>query len=88
MRSSYPEHDKLHAVRAESQAQGEFLEWLQRKGLVLCERTKSESQPYWPTGRTILGLLTEYHNINQSRLEEEKMAILEAQRVANRSRRV
>lgn len=33
--SDYPEHDKLKAVAAETQAAGEFLEWLQSQGVQL-----------------------------------------------------
>lgn len=33
--SQYPEHDKLHAIKAQSQACGEFLKWLESEGIVL-----------------------------------------------------
>lgn len=32
---SYPEHEKMRAMRERSQACGEFLEWLSAQGLVL-----------------------------------------------------
>jgi len=34
--SKYPEHDKLTEVREQSQAIGEFLEWLEGQGVKLC----------------------------------------------------
>lgn len=34
--SEYPEHDKLTQVREQSQAIGEFLEWLEGRGVNLC----------------------------------------------------
>jgi hypothetical protein len=33
--SEYPEHDKLHTVVDESQAQGAFIEWLSDQGIKL-----------------------------------------------------
>lgn len=33
--SEYPEADKLHAVKDQSQAQGELLEWLREQGILL-----------------------------------------------------
>ncbi len=41
----YPEHDKLHKVVDESQAVGEFLEWLQgKKEVVLCKWKEWEEE--------------------------------------------
>jgi hypothetical protein len=31
--SRYPEHDKLHAIAADAQAQGELLDWLSEHGM-------------------------------------------------------
>lgn len=37
--SNYPEHDKLHAIKTQSQALGTFLEWLeQERGVELAIR--------------------------------------------------
>jgi hypothetical protein len=42
--NQYPEHDKLHAIKDESQACGEFIDWLRSQGMHLCyphKHTKS-----------------------------------------------
>ena len=33
--SDYPEHDKLRAIADQTQAIGEFIEWLEGKGIFL-----------------------------------------------------
>lgn len=49
MASKYPEHEKLEAVHTESQAIGEFLEWLNgERGLVICQSGIADERPvYW-----------------------------------------
>jgi hypothetical protein len=42
--SDYPEHDKLAAVRTQSQAQGELLDWLSERGLVLMRWVESDEE--------------------------------------------
>jgi len=42
--SDYPEHDKLQAISDRSQAIGEFLEWLQDKGVFLAQDFKWEDE--------------------------------------------
>lgn len=45
----YPEHDKLRAVRDESQTIGEFLAWLSRNNIALCKWRKEwhNGEPKW-----------------------------------------
>lgn len=72
---TYPEHEKMSKIKDESQAQGEFIEWLQSKGFVLM---------YWDTDddtwqydhRPIRARLAEYHKIDLDKLEQEKRAML------------
>ena len=33
---TYPEHEKMEAIMNESQRIGEFVDWLQEKGIFLC----------------------------------------------------
>lgn len=62
--SNYPEHDKMHAVKAESQAIGEFLEWLgQRRS-----KLPDESEYNY--------LLSEFFEIDLTKIEDEKRDIL------------
>ncbi len=77
--SEYPEHEKMQAVKAESQAQGEFLDWLANvKGLTLCRL--SDEPGYHdrlvPAYETIERLLAEYHDIDLDAIEAEKRAML------------
>lgn len=61
--SEYPEHDKMQAIKNDSQAQGEILEWLSSsKGIML--------------GQGISELLAEYHEIDLKKIETEKRAML------------
>lgn len=126
--SEYPEHDKLHAVRDDSQRQGELLEWLASQGVHLmvwrewtepenelgcarcephiddaargrCERDerclrcegrhdKREKHEGWlPWGRGIQETLAAFHNIDLSKIEEEKRAMLAKQRELNEEAR-
>lgn len=61
--SEYPEHDKLSAIKAESQAQGELLEWLADRGWL-----------HLPM--SIQNVLAEYHEIDLKKIETEKRAML------------
>ena len=86
--ATYPEHEKLGAIKDKSQAIGEFLDWLRsEKDVVLCCRQEStivqvedgwEGDPagYYPAKLTTERLLTEYFGIDQVRLEQEKRAML------------
>lgn len=68
--SEYPEHDKLRACRDKSQLCGEFLEWLlEEKG--------------WEPPEAAIRLeavLAEFFEIDQCRLEDEKVAMLSLMR--------
>lgn len=87
MRQSYPEHDKLHAIKDQSQAIGAFLDWLQNEReptIVLCTRTQYKwDNLYQPAHVPIPDLLAEYFEINQDKLEEEKVAMLDKIRKAH-----
>jgi hypothetical protein len=77
-----PEHHKLNRVRDQSQACGEFLEWLSGKRLVLCFYD-DESAQYQPAHVGITRLLAEFFGIDQDRLSAEKDALLAYQRALN-----
>lgn len=80
----YPEHDKLDKVKVLSQAQEEFLEWLEKeKGLVLCDIVDNDSIGEYVLSFTpIIKLLAEYHHIDLNALELEKRQMLEELRRA------
>jgi hypothetical protein len=78
--STWPEHEKLHKVVDKSQAIGEFLEWCaDEKGLHLAHladfREDGMPVPFRP-------LLAEFFDIDEKRLEAEKVAMLTQMREA------
>jgi hypothetical protein len=77
-----PEHDKLHAVKDESQVIGTFLDWLQGEGMCVAQFDDSEEQ-YWPVRERIEQLLAKYFDIDLVKLEKEKVTMLEELRKKN-----
>ena len=74
----YPEHDRLNAIKGESQTIGTFLDWLRNERkptLVLAEYLDDWDRPV-PSNVTIEGLLAEYFEINCERIAAEKDAML------------
>lgn len=72
--STYPEHDKLATVADQTQAIGEFVEWLEGKGIFLARYVDGYNFP-----RTVHGfrdLLAEWAGIDQNKLEAEKRQML------------
>jgi len=70
---TYPEHEKLQAVKHETQAVHDFLEWVSDEyslGL-------RDMRGFPPAGKTLRDLLAEWKDIDQAKLEAEKQAMLE-----------
>ncbi len=74
---TYPECDKLLAVKNQSQAQGEFLDWLSDKGIALCEIDQNYYPMYVPVRKNTETLLAEYHGIDLNKVEKERKEMLE-----------
>lgn len=75
----YPEHEKLNAVKDQSRAIGDFLEWLRsEKGIILASYGNSNMN--WPTpdGTAKERLMAEYFEIELDELEAEKRVMLAA----------
>lgn len=73
--SEYPQHEKLKAVKDQSQAIGEFLEWLNEKDFVVAKfdaRNCMLYQEYLAMDR----ILAEHFEIDLNALEAEKRAML------------
>lgn len=70
-----PNLDRMAAVRDQSQAIGEFLEWLQGRGYVICEKT-SDLYPFFPTLKSIEELLADYFEVDLREAEREREALL------------
>jgi hypothetical protein len=84
-KSEYPEHEKLNAVKAKSQAIGEFLEWLQHERfqrVTLCLEADDEEE-FYPFHYSTEHLLAEFFKIDLNKIEAEKRAMLETMRKAN-----
>lgn len=74
---SYPEHEKLRAVADQSQACGEFFEWLTER-YTLAQWAGEKT--LYPASVNIRKLLAEFFQIDEERLEDEKLAMLAALR--------
>jgi hypothetical protein len=75
----YPEHEKLHAVIAETQAAGEFIEWLGTKRIFLATYLDGHNFPR-EVSASITDLLAEWCGIDQRQIETEKRQMLAALR--------
>jgi len=79
----YSEHEKLHKVKDQSLAIGQFLEWLnQDKSYVICEWDEN-GYGYQPVRSRIESLLAEYFNIDLNKIEKEKREMLKKIREQN-----
>lgn len=79
----YTQHEKLSKVQKESQAIGEFIEWLQtEKQYTVCEDGKGYDS-FIPVRFNIQDVLAEYFKINLNKLEEEKRHMLTYMRGLN-----
>lgn len=79
----YPEHEKMKAVKPQSQAIGEFILWAQEQGLLLC---KAGERGWWPTHESIEQILARHFDIDLGKIEAEKQHMLEEIRQAQRER--
>lgn len=66
----WPEHEKLKAIQHKSQVCGAFIEWLQGEGFFL-EHTDGKHF-------NLQDSLAKFFNIDQRKLEDEKVAMLDA----------
>lgn len=88
-----PECEKMRAVKDKGQAIGEFLEWLQGKGVHLATHHEHDDSCLTKEGVRVCGicegalvpwsysterLLAEFFNINLDEVEAEKRALLDA----------
>jgi len=79
MKINYPEHEKLKAVQKESQAIGEFLDWLTgEKKIELAKWNEDErvEDRLLPWHHSTEKLLADYFKIDLVKLEAEKRKML------------
>lgn len=98
LKFAYPEHEKLKAIADKSQVCGEFLEWLTgaqkytlgeyHEHVDECYETGNKicdvsTKKLYPAGYSLKRLLAKYFDIDEQKLEAEKLAMLEEQRAFN-----
>ena len=79
-----PEGEKMLAVHDKSQAIGEFLEWANEQGYVLCTLVPKrdyvgdimDGQEYCPQVPRVEQLLAEFFDINLEEVERERQELL------------
>jgi hypothetical protein len=72
--SDYPEHDKMSAVTAETQAAGDFIDFLQGEGARLMILDESDQWTYAPGN--LNDWLAKWKGINLAVIEQEKRDML------------
>lgn len=83
----YPQCAKLASVADESANIGEFIEWLESKGIMLGHNVQFEerSRPeFVPISTPTEKLLADFYGIDLVALEKEKREILESARALNK----
>lgn len=75
--TQWPEHEKLFAVAPQTQAVGEFLEWLAENYHCELGRPEGRNAEFRPVPRTLDELLAEWTGVDLVRLEQEKRAMLD-----------
>lgn len=76
-----PEHEKLQAISEQSQAIHDFVEWLAEENIRLVQFDERERSWEWP--RPLKTMLAQFFKIDLDKLEAEKDAMLEFQRLLN-----
>lgn len=73
----YPEHEKLNAVKEQSQSIADFLDWLNsEKGIFLASYGNGDSNWPIPVGIAKDRLLAEFFEIDLDAVESEKREML------------
>lgn len=83
MVSEHPEHDKLKKISHLSQAIHDFLEWCEGKNVYLMKEHPENYGPAWYEWVDLRKLLAEHFEIDLSKIEDEKRAMLDRQRKLN-----
>jgi steroid 5-alpha reductase family enzyme len=77
-----PELDKASKIRAQSQAIGEFIEWLPEQAMTICTYSDAD-EAYFPSGFNINTLLAKFFGLDEDKMEAERRALLEYARQLN-----
>lgn len=71
-----PQLDKMKAVHNKSQAIGEFITWLESKGMQIAQESEGE-RGLFSINDSIEKLLAKYFKIDLKKVEQEREAVLE-----------
>lgn len=77
----FPQHEKLKSIQKESQALGQFLDWLNSEGIALCQL--GERDHFFPIYKRTEVILANYFDIDLDLLEQEKLEMLKQLRGTN-----
>lgn len=78
--SDYPEHDKMAKIADKSQKIGEFLDWLNSEKDIELKRWSEEHDEYVSVFTSTTVLLAEFFDIDLTKIEAEKRAMLDRMR--------
>ena len=74
----YPEHEKVRAIQRESQAIGEFMDWLsEEKEMALYKWDEVAAAHLYHVRSSVGDLIAEFFGIDPMKLEAEKQAMLD-----------
>ena len=80
----YPEHEKLRAVMDKTQVMGEFFDWLQCEHEVFLASYEYGRDCYpGRSPRKPMAYVAEFFDIDERKLEEEKLAMVDSMRALN-----
>lgn len=73
----FPELAKMQAVQDQSQAIGEFIEWLGENGLAICtSNAGSRGESFYPVAVATEEMLARHFGIDLKAVERERRAVL------------
>lgn len=77
--NQYPALAKMESVQDESQTIGQFLEWLQENGMVVCSGADGlRGSQYWPILEGTEALLARFFEVDLKEVEKERRRILDS----------
>lgn len=79
--TTFPEHEKLKAHQDEARTVGDFIDWLNCEGILLCAR--DDYDELYPIRKRIEDIIGDFLEIDPKKLEQEKRRMLDEIRVAN-----
>lgn len=73
--AEYPECEKLASFRDERSTLSDFFEWLNNRGMFLCQYEEGSQRP-WPVSASDNTLIMQFLEIDEVKLEQERRDML------------